>query len=285
MQTLGKLIREVELDGSIFYIRGLTVGEYCDIAMRGLFKDSERLWVEIAMSGIMGWENIFVEDEFGNPMLFEFREQNKESLDIEHLVYLGKKIYHELTILSDVEHNKFEAATRFLHFSGEPKNRSISETFDCDTCIKKGLARTRPCGRFSVEEIENMMADLQESKESNTGDSTRPQHDIKSKYKSKRTKMYFASEEESKKREKKPGINLDKYTYPECPISYIDPWISILCGILYHCAKSNVTFFSGGIVDQPYKYYRAERVVSSESSKIESEEMDRIRKESDRKRS
>lgn len=285
MQTLGKLIREINIDDSIFYVRGLTVGEYCDIAMRGFFRDSDRLWVEVAMSGIVGWDNIFAEDEWGDIVPVAFSEEAKESLDIEHLIYIGKKIYEELTILSEDEHKKFEAATRFLHFSGEPKNKSLVETFDCETCIKKGLARTRPCGRFSDEEISSMMAELNGAKESNSVDSTRPEGDIKSKYKSKRTKMYFENEEVQKPKEKAKVIVLDKYSYPECPISYIDAWISILCGILYHCAKSNVTFFSGGIVDQPYKYYRAERVVSSESSKIEAEEMERMRKESERKRS
>jgi hypothetical protein len=284
MQTLGKLIREIEIDGSIFYVRGLTVGEYCDIAMRGLFKDSDRLWVEVSMTGIVGWDNIFAEDECGDPIELPYAEEYKQSMDLEHLVYLGKKIYEELTILSDEEHKKFEAATRFLHFSGDPKNRSIIDTFDCSSCIKKGLARTRPCGRFSDEEIERMMAELREDKESITDDPEKLQKEVKSKYKAKRTKMAFPSEieqAEQKRKEKKTGIVLDKYNYPECPISYIDTWISILCGILYHCAKSNVTFFSGGIVDQPYKYYRAERVVSSESSKIEMEEMEKSRKESE----
>jgi hypothetical protein len=285
MQTLGKLIREVELDGSIFYVRGLTVGEYCDIAMRGLFKDSDRLWVEVAMSGVVGWDNIFIEDEFGDPVPLEFREEYKESLELDHLIYLGKKIYYELSVLSEEEHKKFEAATRFLHFSGEPKNRSVVDTFDCEVCLKRGLARTRPCGRFTREQIDNLVAELNDANESNTSDSRPSQDDVKSKYKSKRTKMYFESEQIPKPKEKISHIVLDRYTYPECPISYIDTWISILCGILYHCAKSNVTFFSGGIVDQPYKYYRAERVVSSESSKIESEEMEKMRKESERRRS
>jgi hypothetical protein len=285
MQTLGKLIREVELDGSIFYVRGLTVGEYCDIAMRGLFKDSDRLWVEVAMSGVVGWDNIFIEDEWGDPAPLEFREEYKESLELDHLIYLGKKIYYELSVLSEEEHKKFEAATRFLHFSGEPKNKNMAETFDCEVCLKKGLARTRPCGRFTREQIDNLMSELNENKESNTSDSRPSQEDVKSRYKSKRTKMYFESEQVEKPREKTNSIVLDRYTYPECPISYIDTWISILCGILYHCAKANVTFFSGGIVDQPYKYYRAERIVSSESSKIESEEMEKMRKESERRRS
>jgi hypothetical protein len=285
MQTLGKLIREIELEGSVFYVRGLTVGEYCDIAMRGFFKDSDRLWVEVAMSGIVGWDNIFAEDEWGDPVALAFSEEAKESFDIDHLVYLGKKIYHELTVLSEEEHNKFEAATRFLHFSGEPRNSKMIESFDCESCIKKGLARTRPCGRFSAEEITSMMAELNEAKESSSVASRPSEGDIKNRYKSKRTKMHFETKEEEKPKEKPKTIVLDKYSYPECPVSYIDPWISILCGILYHCAKSNTTFFSGGIVDQPYKYYRAERIVSSESSKIESEEMERMRKESERKRS
>lgn len=283
VKELGRLIREYTYDGSTFYVRGLTVGEFCDLAMQGLLKDSERFWVEIALTGVVGWEDIFVEDEDGGHQELEFSEDGKQGLPIEVLVYLGKKIYNELTILSDDESKKFEAATRFLHFCSGDKNKSVAETFDCETCLRKGLARLRPCGRFTKEEIEQYMGELQgEGEETPQKASQKPVKNMKSKYKSKRTKMAFENEEVKPKPKKVDTIVLDKYSYPECPVSYIDSWINILCGILYHCAKSNIPFFDGGIVDQPYKYYRAERVVSSESSVIESEEMERARKEAER---
>src|SRR5699024_10960497 len=62
------------------------------------------------------------------------------------------------------------------------------------------------------------------------------------------------------------------FDFPECPVSWVDEYLKELAGILYHTEKANLPFFSGGVADQLYKFYRIGKVVSGEANEIESEE-------------
>jgi prepilin-type processing-associated H-X9-DG protein len=276
---LGKFFSSVTIDGSRFYVRGLTVGEYCDLIFKmqseNIVRDGEQWAAVVAVTGLVGWEDVF--DEASNRI--EYSEELKEYLPDEVYKVIAEKVFYSLTALSEEERAKFEASIRFLYFSSEKKNEKIAETFNCATCIKKGLAKTRPCGKFSKEEIDQIGRQLREEGENVPETPVKAPKDVKSKYKTSnkrvRTSAEKEGEEPTSRKEFKDYMTLDGYKYPECPVSYVDDWISVLSSMLYHAGKSNLTFFDGGVVDQPYKLLQAQKVVSSEASKIESEEMDK----------
>jgi hypothetical protein len=279
-EKLGKFLGTVEIDGSIFHVKGLTVGEYCDLVMKmkreKIPKDSERWNSLIFDVALVDWENVFTED--GEE--FHFSSENRAYIDGESVFKIAKYCYDELTVLSDEERSKFQASIRFLYFCSEPKHENIVKTFDCQTCILKGLARTRMCGRFSDEQIEELGRQLRNEEEEASEASKIANKDMTSKYKTNRSRVKPTVAE--KPVEQRSVLMLDGYKYPECPVSYVDEWISLLTGMLYHAGKSNLPFFGGGVVDQPYKLLQAQKVVSGEASAIEREEMEKDRKEMER---
>lgn len=277
---LGRFLGVKKIEGATFHIRGLTVGEYCDLVYKmgkeKLLKDGDRWNSLVLNSGLIDWEGIF--DEDGDD--FEYDEEAIGFLPDDIGNVLADKIYKELTVLTEDERDKFIASTRFLYFQSEPKNEKIVDTFNCQTCIEKGLAKTRLCGRFTHEQIDEKARELRgEAKNASETPETAPK-DLLSKYKTKRNRIKPGREEKTEV--SKSGVTLGGFKYPECPVSYVDDWISVLTGMLYHASKANLPFFDGGVVDQPYKLLQAQKIVAGEAGKIESEEIEKERKSADR---
>lgn len=282
---LGKFVKPFEINGVTFYIRGLTVGEYTDLLMSGALKNmTNRVWLEIAYTGIVDWSGFI--DELGNHVPYsvevldtwEAVDEGIEAGMEDMIVKVGQEIFQNMTIPSDEEVDKFVASTRFLHFRSDPKNKSASESFNCEACLKKGLAKTRPCGRYTDEEIDREHKRLNNIPEEDASeDVKKPVSKMKNRYKASSSVKRPRTEEQAAKR-KSGVITVGGFQYPECPVSYVDEWISSLSGILYNCAKSNLTFFSGGVSDQSFKLYQLQRIVAGEAGQIESEEMDKIHK-------
>lgn len=284
---LGQFIRPFYIGGITFFIRGLSVGEHTDLLMSGEMKRvTNKTWFKIAYTGIVGWEGVLDEEDnkvaYSREVLDSMEIMSGEVDDNsfeEMIVQIGQEVYYSLTLPEEEEIDKFVASIRFLYFRSEEKNKSISESFDCQKCLKSGMARSRPCGRFTSSEIDRYHKELNslplESKSNSVDEVKTPMANVRNKYKASSSAKKPKTEEQVAKK-RTGAMVLDGFQYKECPVSYIDDWISALSGVLYHCAKSNLSFFSGGIVDQSYKLYQLQKVVSGESSKIESEEMDKI---------
>jgi hypothetical protein len=305
-------VHEVEKGGAIFYVRGLLVGEYLSLGMFGKKISNDSFWIDVAKMGIVNWKGVQevsytlpeykliemgewpnVSDKYAIYEDMPFSKDYIDYIDYNILIELGIKIYNEFTILSDEETNKFIAATRFLHFLSEPANKTKAETFDCMKCIENNYRKNRLCSRFTDEEAQGIYEYIKGVEEEDVErDEVKPEKDLESlkkKYSTVRNKsMVFKDDkgDEIKPRVEKASnkVVLDKYSYPECPVSYIPDWINTMAGVFFHCSKSNITFFSGGICDQPYKFYRAERVVASEGSTIEREEMDKAQKSNSKRK-
>jgi hypothetical protein len=276
----------IEIQGTIFYARGLTVGEYVHLVMSGSMKASISLWVKIAETCISGWEELYIENENGEVELLPFSKDSlldSSILPIEVMIELGEKIFNSLTLLSPEEEKQFKAATRFLHFASEDNRKAVIDTFDCQTCIRGGSYKSRICGKYSKDELDEIYRELnsiEESRETSAEDTKQSDSDffsLQNKYSNSKKKNagMLSAPRVAEAPTSQKTMRVGDYTYPECPVSYIPDWISTLAGILYHCSKSNLTFYSGGLSDQPYKLYRAERIVAGESGKIEKEEMEK----------
>ena len=275
--NLGKFIREFEYDGVTFYVRGLTVGEYSDLAEQGLLRLTDRLFTEIAVCGIVGWDNFYEggqEIVYGEPYTAEDIAGDGGGED--PLVEIGKYIYHHLTVLDEEDSEKFRGYIRFLYWSSKDENEGRVETFNCETCLNRGIALSRPCGKFDAEFIKDHIG-LEEEQEQRLKQS-------KSKYsntrlqKKKKAKIKRKLAKDNSPKGRGGVMMLNDFKYPECPISWIDEWIKVLGEVMYHAEKSELPLFDGGLMDQPYQIYRASKIVKSEYSKIENEELEEQRK-------
>jgi hypothetical protein len=277
-RRLGEFVREFKYDGVTFFVRGLTVGEYADLASQGSLKLSKSFYTEIAVCGIMGWEGIGVpyEDHMDGDWID----------DDAALVAIGKYIYHNLTILQPDVGEKFRGFIRFLYWSSGDDNESQLESFNCDECLDSGRAVNRPCGKYDMEyRRERLMEKRQEGKKAAQSDSEASQRDVRgrSKYRNQklrrqRTARRERKAEDNKEMSRQRGyMMLGGYKFPECPISWIDEWVKVLGEAMYHSEKSELPFFSGGIADQPYRIFRASKVVKGEYNSIEQEELEKER--------
>lgn len=292
--TLGKFITEYDIDGSTFYLRGLTVAEYSDLAKKGLLRLTNRLFIEIAVVGLVGWSDLWVEDgDVEIPVIFG-EGATAQDLGEKELVEIGQHIYYEMTTISNEMAQKIKGFIRFLYWSSEDKNKTRAETFDCQVCLEKGLAASRPCGRFEMshrlEYLEDKFKERQKavSEERATPRRKYGNSKLKDKRESKLKRYAGSDKADSKDNEPAPvGRNhrliLGKFDYPECPVSWVDEWLKIMAEVMYHSEKSNIPMFEGGLMDQPYQVYRAAKIVKSEYSAIESEKMEAERKKNKKK--
>lgn len=280
-RKLGDFVREYKYSGATFYVRGLTVGEYTDLAQLNLLETtSDAMYMEVAHCGVVGWENLI--DQDGNEFPYS-KEVDTDWLPESLQVNLGKYIYNNLTILDKETSDKFRGFIRFLYWSSDDNHRSKTDSFDCESCLESGKALARPCGRFSEETRRAYMMEARGLSESDTQPSEgKPKG--RGKYKSKKL-----SRQRSQRRERNADSNnpvktmaLGGFKFPECPISWIDTWIKVSGEAMYHAEKSDQHFFSGGIADQPYNVFRAAKVVKGEYGKIEEEEMEKERKKNRR---
>jgi len=296
-RRLGDFVREFKYEGATFFVRGLTVGEYADLAAQNLLKMGNSLYMEVGHCGLLGWENLYAEDEDGNLSKFEYKEHmDGDWLDEKTLSNIGKHIYHELTTLSDEDASKLRGFIRFLYWSSDEGNRNQLKSFDCDNCLESGMAVNRPCGEYSMEhrrsylekrrakavaaaqEAAQVAAKRVKGRKAYGNDKLRRQR------KRRRHDRQKRAEEEAKQNTELKGpkgrqgfIMVGGYRYPECPVSWIDEWVKVVGEAMYHAEKSDMPFFSGGIADQPYQIFRASKVVKSEYGAVEHEEMEKER--------
>lgn len=259
--TLGKFTSEYKIAGIELAIRGLTVGEFFDLSMSynlNTLAFMPRAFVEIAHAGIIGWD---LDQEFDLELL-------DEHLEIEDFIAIGKCILQEHTLLPEEVEEKLKGYTRFTHFLSEDKHRGMSDTFNCENCVRRGSVRNRLCGKYTPEEIDRLTGVTAAEKKAPVS---------RSKYKVNKRRF------RKKKNNEVSGkvFKFAEFAFPECPVSWLDEWIWNAGQVLYHAEKSNIPLFSGGLLDQPYKLYRAARVIGAESNKIENE---RMKKESQKAR-
>jgi hypothetical protein len=302
------IVNEVEINGSKFFVRGLLVGEYLNLVISKKIANSESFYVKLPKLTVLGWEGV-TSTQYTKPLYelmelpewpnipskyviteeVEFSQENIGNLDYNTLLELGKIIFENFTMLSEEEVNYFQGSTRFLHFLSLPENRSKADRYDCHTCIKKNYRNSRVCNKFTDDEAnhikyilsdgedEEFLEDSEEPKETNS-------KELKNKYKHvKNKRMVFKGErEEPEIKVKKGAVKINGFIFEECPVSWIPDWVNTLSGVFYHCTQSNIPFFSGGVCDQPYKFYRAERIVAGENSKIDREEMEKNNKKNNK---
>src|SRR5699024_3003588 len=58
------------------------------------------------------------------------------------------------------EIHKLRGHMRFLIWASKPEHKVYLDNFDCQSCLKKGLAKGRNCSKFTSEEIDRYYKDL-----------------------------------------------------------------------------------------------------------------------------
>jgi len=311
MQKNSVIVNEIEIDGSIFFVRGLTVGEYSNLIMSNKLSNSDTFFVSLPKLCLVGWKGVEsqeytkplyelmehpqwpnIPDEYIIEKEVEFSPDKINDLPYEVVLRLGKEIFNTYTMLSQQEVEYFKGATRFLNFLSRPENKAKADRYDCNVCIQGGHRDRRICSKFTDEEAKTIKDYLSNSEDDEISEqeiedgSTVPSKDLASKYKSvRKKKMAFKTDKPEAEVVKvnKGAVKVGGFVFEECPVSWLPSWVSTLTGIFYHCSQSNIPFVSGGICDQPYKLYSAERIVAGENSKIEMEEMEKTEKDRNRK--
>src|SRR5690554_1221032 len=97
---LGSMVQKypIELgpERAILYVRGMNVAEYIDLSIQGDLRLSDKFFMRLAYSCIVGWKGISVEND--NGLLTEkYDPEYLNSLPEEVLLNAGKFIYHELS--------------------------------------------------------------------------------------------------------------------------------------------------------------------------------------------
>ncbi|MBF84969.1 MAG: hypothetical protein CL489_10960 [Acidobacteria bacterium] len=266
---LGDFVREYNYrDLGIFYLRGLTVGEYMDLSDGGFLYDKtigNNIFIKIALSCIVGWEELYYEED-GRYLEYEYSEENKEYLESEWLIEIGQYAYYNLSTITEEELNYLKGYVRFMHYLSDDKNKEKSKYFECETCVQFNAYAAKKCGR-STEEIEAIKKKL--GKVDSNGESKNDVVDKLNKYK--RSKNRSSTNKKSKPKE--TTLYLEKFDFPECPVSWIPKHLQDWGSRLFHCDKNDVLFFSGGLKDQQNRIFEMQRLITSESNIIEGEKM------------
>lgn len=266
----------------VFWVRGLTVSEMFalnqTIEKREIIPNS--IFYRIGITCLIGWDHLFDEvDGF----LYEIhctKENIEKYLSPHHVATIGRFAFSELSQLSELEESKYRGYVNFVFFvSDEKKGKQNRESFNCEDCARKGLIMARPCGRPDKEKLREEFYGKTKKKEVKSAiELAREKFGIKNKIKRSGKELSKEEQEERKKleEERKKGIMINGFRFTECPVTWLTPSVKTLGEALWDCAKNNKTFFSGGISDQSYKLYQIEKIVSSESNKLEAEEMKKL---------
>ena len=271
---LGQFRQRVVIDSATYIVRGLNVMEYIDLQKRvghdlKLAFNTSLAW-SIVKAGLEGWEGVY--DEDSDPV--EFHKDYVDILDDEIIFELAAIIYRDLSLFDDLTDSKFRGHIRLIYYlSDETYGATRAKSFDCMNCVKNGWPEKRGCTLTYLDELKKQVAD--------DGKAVEPASDKinaileKRKKKKQSQKKYHTIEEYNQAMEKDSFsvMSVPGFSYPECPISWIDPWVKTTADVLYDCSKSNKNLYSGGAADQSYFLYKAQRVVGGEAAKIESEQM------------
>lgn len=275
---LGSYIRPFHIDDqTTIFCRGLKVREYHDFVDRGGLDSSVRdsFYSKIAIACIEGWKNIYKKNSDGEIVgKIEYEEGKEELLDIKHLKEIGKFCFQDLTLLKDDEKEKIKGFINFLYWKSEDENEQRAKTFDCETCLESGKAITRPCGLYSREKRIN----YNKENESDDTTSAKDLENRRNRY-GMGKKTYVSKENYEDVKEEREYMHIGNFKFPECPISWVDSELKVICETLYHSEKSERNYFDGGVADQLYKIYKMAVLIKNEYGKIEEKKMEENRKD------
>ena len=278
LEDLSNNIYSIKVGLATFFCRGLTVIEYINVigeltstVTKSIGKE---IWIKVAYCGIVDWINYrFDESNFDTDSnLLPYSEHNKELVSVQILEMLGKKIYHELSEVTNNDEIKFRGYIRFSNFINDEKSGPHrKKTFECDYCVKHGLFKFRTCSNPNLDKlIASGGLDVKDRKSKSAA----------SKYSTTKRRSRFQNEDEFEETQKKTAnsnnenkVIIGDVAFPECPVFFIDAKSTVLCGVLYHCAITNKNFFDGGVAKQPYKLHRLQELVNGEHHKIQAEDM------------
>lgn len=307
---LGSFEFVIEIEEMKFLVRGLTVGEYIDMTMKGLNKNPESFFKIIALHCILEWEDVYEVEEFiienetlkvadikrddeGQVVYIEYSEENLQELDDSLLFYVGKDIYYKYSMVSKEEAQKYEAFSRWMYYASEDSSRVKEDikTFDCEVCVDNEYYKERKCGlseldfnrvkyRDKKEDVEPEAPKISEQK------AKVQQLLLKNKLPDSMFRKSYSVKVVEKEDEEITGLEVirDYYTYKECPTSFINYEIKIIAEKVYFANKSHIPFMSGGLLEQFNKFIQITQIVTSECNKIEGERMKREQDEAKRSR-
>lgn len=271
LEDLTQSIYSVVVDGIKFYCRGLTYLEYVNLVDLINPKNviGSAIWMRVAYCGIVHWGEFY--DNDNRPIPFD--PKNFERIDPKTLDKVGRAIYQELTIVTDDDELKYRGYIRFANFlSDEKLGEARRKSFDCKECVRNGHYTYRTC---SLPELDSLIAEIRGPK---IVEDEAKKKKGSSKYSTKKKRFSTVDEfkEDLEKKAFSDGKNkvvIGNLVYPQCPVSYIDTKTTLIANALHHCVTHNKSPLSGGVFEQPYRLFKLQEVVSSESNKIQSEEI------------
>jgi hypothetical protein len=273
---LGQFAKIIIVDEAAYTVRGLTFLEYTDLLSRVGFEAVKMYSTDmsylICKHAIISWSGLYWEDN--EP--FEYSIDGIDELDAAIVARVARFVIEDMTHLTELEEEKFKGYIRFLYYLSDEKfGESRRNQFNCETCVQNGWYKKRSCTLPALQILidQKMEKDRKKNEEISQSETLDRVAALKQKMKSRKKKFSSVEELEASKSVESGALSIRGMNYPECPVSWIDPWIKTLADGLYDCSKSNKQFYHGGTADQIYKIYKAQRVVGGEASKIEAEQM------------
>ncbi len=274
---------EIEIDGVIFHVRGLTVKELTELSMdkksRTRTSFNYSYFYKVALRTVVGWTDMYRLDENGNPDFshpIPFEPHLVAELPDHILLSLGNYVYSHLSSVSEEEERKLRGYMRFAYYLAD-KPDAVRESFSCDSCIKAKKFTSRKCGL--TDEEREMFSNIGQAEEDDE-----PDDEIEEEAQAEETVVKPRKQLKSLRRAavKKiaPGDDTDRptsgykiggFTFSECPVSWIDDHLRTIGEQLFFCHQNKISYFSGGVSDQSYKVYSMVKIVGGEASTIDSE--------------
>jgi hypothetical protein len=279
--------------GITFHVRGLTVEEFSILVERteGKANLSASDFASLAKTCVVGWEDPIIKEGDDFFKLHFSPETFEEYVNLESRLEIGKFAYTHMTVLSDEEALKVKGYVHFLYYlSEEGKEKEREKSFNCEECVKCKAIFSRNCGRKDKKElIEKVLGKQDPTKiisyeiqvQESPLEKAKKKYGRKGKVQSARgmgVKKKTVYEQVLKTDNKKPvnyKLKIGEIVFTECPVSYIQPSLKSITSSLFHCVKSNIPYYNGGVADQPNKIFSIQRIIASESASIENARMKR----------
>ncbi len=283
-----------KIGSSIYFVRGLTVGEMLELADTGAFdigSTSEYARVFAFVRCVEDVWNVSIRDYKGNKVrkdqfnmvTFDINEHSVEELPDEHLVKVGGHILEEISLLSEEKEQKLRGLTRFKFWFSDDKRKDQLETFNCATCIGRGLDNQRKCGlsEYQKDIIRDSLSDEDEQTKSDEEERKELNEKMRralARTASRRRRRVSLNPRSKKEQLKAQGhFSIYGFIFPECPMSWVDAGLRRWSDVLYYSYKNGVSFTVGQFLDQPNVLWNAAQVVAAEAAEMESKMMEEIR--------